>query len=563
MTGKTTQEDAAGAKRTVQGVRSSGRLPLWACVLFAAAVLLVQARFASTIRSSEPTYSDEPAHYTTSVMVFEYLRTALGKNPMPFARSFYIRYPKVGLGHWPPGFYAVEALVFFLTGPSQVAAKASCGTIAFGIAGLLAWRVKKWRGWADGLLAGAVFLAIGMVQVNAWQIMSDLLTGLFVLLAVLAFSDFLAALDGKSALRFTMWSVLAILTKGSGWALGIFALLAPLLTAQWKCFRSWRYWISGFAILAIGAPFYWLTREKGIAYQVDVVNLVVHAHPGGNALRFAMTFFTPVLLGVAVAGLGGVLFQRWVRGVESAEVRDGLCAAAGVLAQLIFLLLFPLTEEGRYLLASAALTTLLFVQGAYVIRDGVRRFSVRWAAFAPVLLAIGVLAESRFPKPPLVTGFRASATSIPFRPQGSVILVSSDALGEGDWIADRLEADKWRAGVVLRASSVLASSTWSGLQYQLRFQDSAGVLGYLHSTAVRYVVIDRSAKITPHQYLLDEAVHQAPGEFRLLGSFPVDREPGSQRGNVDVYASTIVDRNPPEIRLPGRGSDWGSYRMQP
>jgi hypothetical protein len=532
---------------------------LWPYLLFACVVLSVYVYLGWTLRSSELTEPDEPAHFTTSMMVFEYLRTALGMNPLGFAESFYIRFPKVMMGHWPPGFYIVQAAAFFLTGPSQAAARAICGAIAFTIAGVLLWRVRGASGWAHAILAGAVFLAIRTIQLSAWEVMSDLLTGLFMMLAVLAFSDFLEALDGKSALRFLIWSVLAILTKGNAWALGIFAVLAPLLTGRLDCIRSRWYWIAGAAVFAMAAPFYWLTRSVGLGYSQDVVVILARAHPTLFALRRSVDFFTPLLFGVTALGFGWALYRRWARGMETREVRDSLCAASGILAQFVFLLVLPLTFEDRYFIPAGALAALLFVNGGAFLGGWLSRFSPRCVVFVPVLLAFGVLAESRFPAPYTVTGFRASTKSIPFRPQGSVILVSSDALGEGDWTADRLELDPWKAGVVLRASSVLAFSRM-GHHYKLTLPDADAVIDYLHSTAVRYIVIDHSREPRPHQILLEEAVHKLSGEFQLMGSFPVKR--GSRAGNVDVFASNLVDRNPPEIRLPNFPS-WGAYRMQP
>jgi hypothetical protein len=560
-------------------------LPLWPCLLFAGAVLCVYAYLAWTLRSSELTESDEPAHFTTSVMVFEYLRTALGANPMGFAQSFYIRFPKVMFGHWPPGFYVVQAAAFFLTGPTQAAAKAVCGAIAFTIAGVLIWRVRLWNGWASAILAGSVFLAIRDIQLAAWQIMSDVLTGLFMVLAILAFSDFLDSLDGKSAGRFLMWSVLAILTKGSAWSLGIFALLAPLLTGRWACFRSRWYWIPGAVTFALGAPFYWLTRSAGIGYSQDVVTILARTRPTLNALTSAVSFFTPLLLGITIVGFGAALYRRWMCGEETREVRDSLCAASGILAQFLFLLLLPLTLQDRYFIPSGALAAILFAQwgwlstllktggaghrpaqskigpnaGSQGMFPSMPATLRRCAALAPLLLAIGVLAESRFPTPYTITGFRAAARSIPFQPQGSVILVSSDAIGEGDWVADRLESDPWKAGVVLRASNVLAF-TRMGQHYRLRLPDSEAVIEYLHSTAVRYIVVDHCRAPSPHQILLDDALRRLSGEYRQIGSFPVRR--GSTSSNVDVFASNSVDRNPPEIRLPGRPS-WGAWRMRP
>ncbi|SRR6056297_1101626 len=58
---------------------------------------------------AEMYHPDEPAHFVTGVMVTEYLRGAEFTAPVEFAEAFYLRYPKVAFGHWPPLFYFVQA----------------------------------------------------------------------------------------------------------------------------------------------------------------------------------------------------------------------------------------------------------------------------------------------------------------------------------------------------------------------------------------------------------------------------------------------------------------------
>src|SRR5438309_11882614 len=52
---------------------------------------------------------DEPAHYVTGLLVRDYVAAGLPWNPLFYAQNFYVHYPKVALGHWPPFFYLVQA----------------------------------------------------------------------------------------------------------------------------------------------------------------------------------------------------------------------------------------------------------------------------------------------------------------------------------------------------------------------------------------------------------------------------------------------------------------------
>jgi hypothetical protein len=536
------------------------RLPLWPCLLIVAAVLSNYAFLGWTFRASDLTEADEPAHYATGVMVFDYVHSALGRNPMAFAQSFYTRFPKVAFGHWPPLFYVVEAAAFLFAGPRQLVAKFVSAAPVFLIAIVVFRRVGKRCGWPEAAVVCALFLAIRTVRLTAWMVMSDSLTSLFMLLAVLAFSDFLELPGRRNAMRFSLWSVLAILAKGSAWGLGIFAVLAPWLAGQPRRLLSRWYWISGAAVFALGAPFYWMTRTAGVGYSGDVAKIVSNAHPTSIALFSCLPFFTPVLAAVSVAGFATLMYLRWGRGLETAETRDGLCAAAAILGQALFLWVFPATWERRYFLPSGAMAALLSAPGVALAARWIARRSPTVAALAAAAVVAAVLAEGWRPVPITFTGYRASVRAVPFRENGSVILVSADAVGEGDWIVDRLEEDRFRADVVLRASSVLASSDWTGDHYRLRVQNADGVVDYLHATGVKYLVVQRGPDEEAHQTLVEDAVRKLPGEFQMTGVFPLRR--GRKPRTVYIYTNNAVDRNPPEIRLPGH-PNWPPYRMKP
>src|SRR5689334_11391847 len=66
--------------------------------------------------SSDP---DEPAHYVSGLLVRDYLAQGVPGSPMAFARDFYLHYPKVAIGHWPPLFYVVQGVWTLLFTPSR------------------------------------------------------------------------------------------------------------------------------------------------------------------------------------------------------------------------------------------------------------------------------------------------------------------------------------------------------------------------------------------------------------------------------------------------------------
>lgn len=208
-------------------------------------------RIAGTIGGGELVAADPPAHLTSGIMVYEYLHTALGADPVRFAESFYVRYPKVAIGHWSPGYYAVQAAWYSLFGVGIWSAQA----LSAATASCLAWSLFRRLGsGGTAFTVALIFLAMPLIQQTAWQIMSDLLTGLFIFLAIMAFSDLLDVPKRRSAgIQFVAWAILAIFTKGTAWALVPFAVLAPLFAKRVDCYRSAWFW---------GAALSWLFQAR-------------------------------------------------------------------------------------------------------------------------------------------------------------------------------------------------------------------------------------------------------------------------------------------------------------
>ena len=90
-------------------------------------------------RSDFGGHADEPAHVVTSLMVRDYLAGGFLEtwHPMRYAEAYYERFPKVALGHYPPGFYLVASagLIPFRSG-STLLVLMNCLSAG---AGLLVW----------------------------------------------------------------------------------------------------------------------------------------------------------------------------------------------------------------------------------------------------------------------------------------------------------------------------------------------------------------------------------------------------------------------------------------
>jgi hypothetical protein len=52
-------------------------------------------------------------------MIRDHLAQDFLGSPLPFAKEYYLHYPKVALGAWPPGFHFTEAIWMLLFSPSR------------------------------------------------------------------------------------------------------------------------------------------------------------------------------------------------------------------------------------------------------------------------------------------------------------------------------------------------------------------------------------------------------------------------------------------------------------
>src|SRR2546430_1910770 len=63
-------------------------------------------------------YPDEAAHLVSGLMLHDYLTALPRENPLVWGVRYYLHYPKVAIGHWPPGFHIMEALWWLIFSPA-------------------------------------------------------------------------------------------------------------------------------------------------------------------------------------------------------------------------------------------------------------------------------------------------------------------------------------------------------------------------------------------------------------------------------------------------------------
>src|ERR1039457_72543 len=84
-------------------IKQTAAFLTWTSIYFLAAILL--QHISGAYNADFAGNPDSPANHVTSIMISQYLRGGSWQSPMNFAEQYYIHYPQVAIGHWPPFFY--------------------------------------------------------------------------------------------------------------------------------------------------------------------------------------------------------------------------------------------------------------------------------------------------------------------------------------------------------------------------------------------------------------------------------------------------------------------------
>ena len=436
---------------------------------------------------------DEPAHAVTALMTRDYLVHGLlhGVNPMRFAQEYYEHFPKVALGHYPPGFYVVAGLCLLVwNGKTSLLIllallSGACGTAtaAFGR------RLGLSR--LAGLVAGAWFVALPLTQIQTMFVMSDLQVVLGFLMATLAFSKFMDAPTARHSLIFGAWAAATMLTKASGAALAFLPLLAIALRCDWRLLWNWRLWLAPLPVILTAIPWtlatYHLTKDGMVDTPLPVYFM--------EALHFYTSSLPDAVSWIALAGaLVAVILCVKNRRKPSPAAASLVAMFAGI---FVLYLVVRSGMDRRYLLP---LASPLILATCWTLEQ---LFSARWKSAACVIAALAGCFSVTQPNAKSVTGFsEAAAFLVQKAPTGGNILVSSDARGEGAFIAelafatdDRLHSP-WR---IVRSSKFLASSDWVGRSYHARFENAEALRDGLANDDITWVLDDMGI---PDDYVL-------------------------------------------------------------
>lgn len=466
---------------------------------------------------------DESSHYVTGLMVRDYIAALAPASPMTYARNYYLHYPKVALGHWPPFFYLVQALWTLPFSGSRTSFFLLAAVLTALLAVTLCEVIRRYFSAKAGMAIGLLLISIPLVETQSRTVMAEILVALLVFWGTLCWGEYLDRPGWSCAAWFGIWSSLAVLTKGTGLVLALVPVMSLLLTRRFRLVAKLSFWLPAIMVLVLCGPWYLLApgarhesfiRYGGLGFTLD------------HLRRMPRDWLQAI--GIALVPFAVIGLAAWL--VRFRRERNGegtwISAVSLLISIAAFRWVVAVSTEFRHM--SLALPAVLMFVGAGVATvlawrplAGIaarRKGQALAAAFAIVF------SMHAFRMPPKTChGFSELAEDLLARSElrNSVFLVSSDATGEGMFIAEVAMREKRPGHIVLRASKMLASSDWMGRRYRLRYQTATDQMRFLEEIPAGIVVIDLSAHPeSEHQRLLRRTIQAYPERWELAGSFP-------------------------------------------
>lgn len=473
-------------------------------------------------------HPDEAAHFVSSLMVHDFLGRIGDVSPLAFAQQFYLYYPKVAIGNWPPLLHLLLALWYLLFGVSRASALGFVAVCAAGIATLIAATAHRLLSPAAALFAGALYLALPLVQESSSVVMTEHLVTLLMLAASLAFARFVRNPGTASALLFGALCAAAILTRGSAWALLLVPPFVIAATRDWRLLRAWRLWLAALPVVALCVP--WYLGARGMAN-----NAMVGIDPGAPAAFFlhGLRYF-PL---AAAQGLGMVLSALAAVGIWRRLLRqpapEWVALAGLALGVLLIQCVVPAGFEPRYMLQLLPALMLFAAAGVHELRTPRASVAV-WSAAALLVL----LTVFRLPLNLRNSGYEPLAAALHASAAGHALLLISDARGEGSMIAAIALRERRPHTLVLRGSKLLVSEDWLGRASQPRYASAPDLRAMLDAIPVQALVIDHAIADEQRRSYhrdIEQLLKAHPEDWQLQASYDITRYGELLPRAADVY----------------------------
>lgn len=462
--------------------------------------------------------ADEPSHFLNGYFVANYLSHHFGANPMAAATDFYIHYPKISIGHWPPAYYGFLGLLFlFLPASMPVTFAINVLVSALPVIGVAA--ALAMLGGRRLALAGVCIYVLAPLAIEGQAMfMVDQPLSACLVAATATWIGYSRRPGWGKAIGFALLAALAVLIKGNGWLVVFIPVYHILLRKDWKQLLSIKLYVAGALFALIVVPWYVLTAKiaaDGFNYQAGLPYAAKALV--ANLLTLANNL-TPVGVLLALFACAAEFRERRAAPLRWTIV-SGLISL--ILATLTLQSIVPVDIVDRYMAPALPAVVVLALLGMQRLLALPAIHSARAGRVLPVALLLCMVVPGvrhlvqREPKAD--TGVAQVSRQIAAHDQASVTVIDGPAGAEGAFIAMMAVDDAGLKRYVVRASKLLADSNFMGSDYALKFQSQDEVLDELHRLGVQHVVLVRTLNrpAFPHSEQIRNALQRADSGFHL------------------------------------------------
>jgi hypothetical protein len=488
------------------------RLGQLAAVWLTMAGLAVGAQWLTGAYRAEWTFHpDEPAHQVSGLMVHDYLALAghgVLASPKKFAENFYQHYPKVAIGHWPPGFYLMQGIWLLLVPASRASllvlmALISASVLTFCYAVL----VRRYPWWMA--LGSVVWMAtVPLYQQFSRSIMPELAGCLVMLGATVALAGQLEKPGWRNAALFALSAAAAILTRLTTIGLALLPVAAVYFLRRRKLLRNKAFWYPAMIVAAMCLP--WFLAAPGALHSrvAFLGGLRPRWYRPLESIYHWARYFGPVGSGLIALGAARI-------------IRDWRLQRPIDMFEALLFLSFPVVMLWRsligawdhaYLVSTLPLALPMLCSGFEWLMNAFRAQQRQAYSFAAVLFAAGVWWNMVHTSPKAHLGLDAITARLTEEsgPRQTFLIVS-DSIGEGVFVAEIALRDQRPGRTVLRGSKVLADEGWMESNADRnRFASAGQMRAYVEALPQPILVLDEAAAPSPYARMLEKATAQNP-----------------------------------------------------
>jgi hypothetical protein len=544
----TVRQSSPNTRAPKSDVRNSGVFFYGALTLAVAFLFAIFIQYhTGAWRDDFSATGDEASHFTSAVAMRGYLSSHEILRPYDFASQFYLHYPKVAFGKWPPVFYVASGIWFLLVPPSRFSAMLFIALQTSLLALAVFWVASRLQTRLIAFLSAILVVATPFFAMHATIFMLEPQVAAIALLSLLAFLAFFRRPGWITGACAVLATTAAILTKANGWALLVSAGLSYLWLRRDLSISLVKTAIVFAAILVLSVPFYYVfvnAMADGNEASSPTLAFTLHAIP-------AYLDGTLESVGIAVCLLFVFRLILCLRGKYAVGEDRQLIAVlfAWIAGPFLFQSIVPASFEIRHLAIAFPPVCLVAVSLTGLLAE---RFGPRFvptAAIGLILLTIPWTMPARYSELFQITAARI-VPKLSASPNGA-ILITSNGPGEGRLVASMVALDPAARDFCVRPTKLIVDSNWGATDYHLLATTKEEVLAKLDSVPVSYVAVHnmelRRSRMA-HHALISEALVSAPERWRLdqvieSTSLPDGKETVAIYENTANLARPVTDLN--------------------